>query len=388
MSSFVGAAVVDISGSALLGAIAGGAVTGGLVSAVTGGNIGQGMLMGAVTGGVGNVAGGLISGAIGTGANVAGLSDVGNLAGAANAYASAGYSAEDIASFLSQSGVPEQTATSLGQSAFTSGGALTGDAVSSIVGQNTANLGNFLNTGNPANSSFLSGIQSASAKNPSLLSAGGNLLGSVVQANATENAAATRAQAAAQAGQQQLAIYNQQQAAQAPWLAAGQTALGQLSADTQTGGQFNKPFTMADAQNMPAYSFALGQGKTAMGNQAAMGGQQLSANTTQGIGTLAEGLAAQYENQAFNQNLQQNQFSENSLQSLAGLGQTAVQTGNTNLTNLGNNQAASTVGSAGATAAGQQGVGQIVGQAIPSLTSSLNQMFSLSNLLNPTPAGP
>ena len=124
-----------------------------------------------------------------------------------------------------------------------------------------------------------------------------------------------------------------------------------------------------------------------MGNQAAMGGQQLSANTTQGIGTLAEGLAAQYENQAFNQNQQQNQFAENSLQSIAGIGQTAVQTGNANLTNLGNNQAGATVGSAGATAAGQQGVGQIAGQAIPSLTSSLNQMYSLSNLLNPTPAG-
>jgi hypothetical protein len=388
MSSFVAAIATDLGAGELLATVIGGAATGGLVSAVTGGNIVNGMLMGAATAGIGNVAGGLISGAIGTGANVADLSDVGNLASAANQYAAAGYSAEDIAGFLSQSGVPTSTAASIAQDAFTSGGALTGDAVSNIVGQNTANLGNFLNTGNPANSSFLSGLQAASAKNPSLLSAGGNLLGSVVQANAVENAAATRAQAAAQAGQQQLAIYNQQQAAQAPWLAAGQTALGQLSAETQPGGQFNKPFTMADAQNMPAYQFALQQGKTAMGNQAAMGGQQLSANTTQGIGTLAEGLASQYEQQAFNQNLAQNQFAENSLQSLAGLGQTAVQTGNTNLTNLGNNQAASTVGSAGATAAGQQGVGQIVGQAIPSLTSSLNQMFSLSNLLNPSPTGP
>jgi hypothetical protein len=81
---------------------------------------------------------------------------------------------------------------------------------------------------------------------------------------------------------------------------------------------------MADAQNSPAQQFALQQGTGAIQQSAASKGGLLGTNTLQDITKFAEGEAATYENQAFNQWLAQQQMQLGAQQSLAQVGQTNV----------------------------------------------------------------
>ena len=203
-----------------------------------------------------------------------------------------------------------------------------------------------------------------------------NYLGTQGLATATKDAAQQQADAAAKAGQQQLAIYNQQRADQAPWTAAGTTALGQLSAGTQPGGQFSKTFSTADMQNvMPAFTFANDQAQTAMQNQLRAQGQTGS-NVVQGAGTLAAGLASQYEGQAYNQFSQDQMLKFNELGSLANIGQTSVNIGNQNLGSLGTAQANATMGGANALASGTIGAAGYNAQGIQGLGNTLSQLLS------------
>jgi hypothetical protein len=158
----------------------------------------------------------------------------------------------------------------------------------------------------------------------------------------------------------------QQQEIQKPYQQAGTEALSQLQEGLKPGGQYNRAFTMADAQNMPAYQFALEQGKEAINNAAGAGGLQLSSANIQSLGKFAEGTAAQYEQQAFNQWMSQNNLSLGALQNLVQTGQ--ISTGQlqqalaqhgvsmeTLQQNLGNAQAQGTLGAAGAQAQGVLG---------------------------------
>jgi hypothetical protein len=343
--------------SAGLGAAAAGAVTGGVVAAVTGGDIGQGMLGGALTAGIGSAAGAYLGGA--AGAEMA-AADAAQLA-------AQGMDAAMIGDTLSASyGLDALSAASMGQAAAFGGSVAdiagaAGAATSSSFGQSLLN-------------------QVTDPKTGKLLSFAGNLMGAATQATAAKRAAQIQADAAAKAGQQQLAIYQQQRADQAPWMAAGETALGQLSAGTREGGKFNKPFTMADAQNMPAYKFALEQGQQALGRQAAMGGQNLSAQNLQGQMGLAEGLAAQYENQAFNQNLSQNNQQYNQLAGLANTGQVAVNQVGADAGAYGTAAANATNNAAAANASGVIGQANAVQGGINAVLGGAAQMQTLSSL--------
>lgn len=203
-----------------------------------------------------------------------------------------------------------------------------------------------------------------------------NYLSTQQQANAIKSAAQTQADAASKAGQQQMAIYNQQRADQAPWTAAGTTALGQLSAGTQEGGSLVKPFSTADMKNvMPAFTFANDQGQVAMQNQLRSQGQTGN-NVVQGAGTLAEGLASQYEGQAFNQYQATQNAEANKLQSLANIGQTSVGTTNQNLGSLGTAQANATIGAGNAQAQGTIGAAGYNAQGLAGLGNTLAQLLS------------
>jgi hypothetical protein len=143
-----------------------------------------------------------------------------------------------------------------------------------------------------------------------------------------------------------------------PAVGAGTQALNTLSTGLQTGGQFNKPFTMADAQNTDAYKFALQEGKSAINNAAAAGGTQLSSANTQALGTMATGLAASTEQQAFNQNLQTNQQQIGALQGVANTGQTATGQLDQQLANAGASTATAQTAMGSNTAAGTMGTAQ------------------------------
>jgi hypothetical protein len=119
-------------------------------------------------------------------------------------------------------------------------------------------------------------------------------------------------------------VLAQQTALQQPYIGAGTQALDTLSKGLLPGGQFNRGFTMADAQNMPAYQFALEQGKQAIDASAARGGTQLSSNNINSLTTFAEGTAAQYQQQAFNQWLAQNNLTLGGLQNMVHTGQVSA----------------------------------------------------------------
>lgn len=218
-------------------------------------------------------------------------------------------------------------------------------------------------------------IQSTAALGAARTQAGAaTATGQTLAGGATTAAGQTIAgeQAAIGTAQQTLA---QQQAIQQPYQTAGTQALQTLSAGLAPGGQFNRPFTMADAQNMPAYQFALEQGQQAISNAAAAGGTQLSSANIESLGKFASGTAAQYEQQAFNQWLQQNNLSLGALQNMVATGQISTGQLQTSLQNagvsmqtaqkaIGAAQATGTLGAAQATAAAQTAAANATAQGM------------------------
>jgi hypothetical protein len=156
-----------------------------------------------------------------------------------------------------------------------------------------------------------------------------------MQSDAALSAAGTLSTGALQGAQQQVAGQNAaidtakstlatQTTNQQPYMTAGTDALKTLSAGLQPGGQFNKPFTMADAQNTPAMQFAQEQGMNTIQNSAAAKGGLLTSNTNEGLVQFGQANAAQYEQQAFNQWLQQNNLSLGALQNMVQTGQVST----------------------------------------------------------------
>jgi hypothetical protein len=150
-----------------------------------------------------------------------------------------------------------------------------------------------------------------------------SLYGANKQAGAAKDAANISAAAAREQTQLQRDIFNQQQANQAPYLAAGTNALAQLREGTAPGGQFTRNFGMQDYQADPGYAFRLSEGLKQLGSQARAQGGAGGGRTMMGIQNYAQGLASQEYGNAFNryQTNRANQLQP--LQSLAGIGQTA-----------------------------------------------------------------
>lgn len=139
------------------------------------------------------------------------------------------------------------------------------------------------------------------------------------QANAANQAAQLQAKSAADALAFEKQQYATQQANQAPWLASGTQALGQL----QSMPSFQGPG--ADFTQDPGYQFRVAQGLKAIQNSAAARGGALSGGTLKGITDYSSGAASQEYNNAFNRSLSTYQTNQNALLSRAGLGQNATQ---------------------------------------------------------------
>ena len=185
----------------------------------------------------------------------------------------------------------------------------------------------------------------------SLLGAGLGVFGSTSAANTQANAANQAAQLQYQLGEQGLNFQEQQYAQNqknlAPWIQAGQGAVGnlsQLEQQAQNGQgplapwtqQFQAP-TAQQAANYPGYQFQQQQGQLALQNSAAASGGLLSTGTAKNLDAYSQGLAQQDYTNVYNQALQQyqlgyNQYEQNQSNlfnryaSLAGLGQTSAST--------------------------------------------------------------
>jgi hypothetical protein len=192
------------------------------------------------------------------------------------------------------------------------------------------------------------------------------LIGSILGSNASSDAADAQIAAANAASANTMAMYNQNRADLSPWRVAGVNALNQLSAGTQPGGQFVRPFGMSDYQADPGYGFRLSEGIKALDRSAASRGNLLSGGALKGITRYGQDMASQeYGNayarynqdqgNAFNRINSMSSTGANAAGQIAGLGASAAgQVGN-NIMGAGNAQAAGMVGGANALSAGLAG---------------------------------
>jgi hypothetical protein len=167
-----------------------------------------------------------------------------------------------------------------------------------------------------------------------------------------KSGADTQAAAASRASDISNEQYNQTRADQAPWRAAGQTALNQLVplATNYT------PFGMDQFKADPGYQFRLQEGLKQLGHAAGARGGLISGQTLKGLQDYAQNSASGEYTNAFNRYQTERAARLNPLQSLAGIGQSATnfigQAGAQNAATMGNYL----TGGAAAQAAGNLGV--------------------------------
>ena len=166
-----------------------------------------------------------------------------------------------------------------------------------------------------------------------LLGSGGQALSSYLASRAQQNAAG-------QATNALLSMYNQNRADLAPWRNAGATAVGQLTDLTTPGKQFN------EMSRDPGYMDRLKVGRTALDNQLRAAGKFYS----------GPAIKAGIE---YNQNFASNEFNNvyNRLAGLAGTGQTAANTTAQLGQNTAAGQASNLTGAGNARASGYVGLG-------------------------------
>ena len=136
--------------------------------------------------------------------------------------------------------------------------------------------------------------------------------------------------------------YDLQREDLAPYREAGGIALGQIGRGTADGGEFNRKFTMADYQADPGYAFRQSEGLRAVDASAAARGGALSGGAIRANNRYAQDLASQEFGNAFSRYQTDLGNRYNRLAGVAGVGQTAVNSGNQASQNFTNNQANST----------------------------------------------
>lgn len=211
------------------------------------------------------------------------------------------------------------------------------------------------------------------------ISAAGSIASGAIGAHAASSAADKQVAAEQQALDFQKGVYGDQVKNQQPYVDAGQYSIGQLMKQLQNGTfgagsnpNFTAP-TADEARATPGYEFTLSQGMRGVGASQAARGMALSGAGVKEAAGYATGLADTTYNDVFSRALQgyqanlQKQAQEYGQESgVATLGQSAIQSiGNTGtqaatnigniMSNIGNAQAAGTVGSANAWSNGISG---------------------------------
>ena len=167
--------------------------------------------------------------------------------------------------------------------------------------------------------------------------------------------------------------YAQTRADQEPWRLAGERALGKLE-----GASEYTPFGMAQFQADPGYGFRLSEGQKALDRQAAARGGLISGGALKAAQRYGQEMGSQEYTNAFNRYQTERQAKLGPLQSLAGVGQTAVN----QLATAGQNYATSASEAAGA--AGQARASGYMGgaNAISGGVGSYLGYQSNTNLVN------
>lgn len=237
--------------------------------------------------------------------------------------------------------------------------------------------------------------------------------GALISSSASKSAAKTEATASNQASTQELDMFNQTQANEAPFVAAGGNALPALQSGVGIGpggtgtGPLNAqypnmaPFTLSDFQTSPGYQFQVQEGENAiLNNRSALGGVN-SGNTLKALTSYGEGVANQDYWNAYNAyvnnyqqgyanytNNQNQKFGQ--LQTLAGSGQNAAANLGALSANTGAAIGNNIIGAGNASAAGTVASGNAINSGVQNLSQNylLANAISGGNLFGSSSSGP
>lgn len=211
-----------------------------------------------------------------------------------------------------------------------------------------------------------------------VVSAGASIIGGNAAARAQRQAADQSAQVQREQNAEARRQYEQNRADLAPYRDQGYTSLGQLGRGTVDGGEFNRDFTLADYQADPGYAFRLAQGQRGVEASAAARGGALSGAALKALARYNQDQASQEYGAAYNRYNNNLTTRFNRLSSLAGIGQTATNTGVADGNNLtanlqqGANNITSSINAAGnARASAYANTAQAIGGAVNQIGSSL-----------------
>lgn len=148
---------------------------------------------------------------------------------------------------------------------------------------------------------------------------GGALGGGIDQGNAISDAASQQAQGTSAALAENRRQFDVTQANQAPYLAAGKTALGKLQAENDI------PLDPSTVQMDPGYQFGLQQGEQAIDRKTAAAGGRISGAALKAAAQYGTNYATTGYSTAYARQNQARTDRLNRLAALAGVGQTATQ---------------------------------------------------------------
>lgn len=193
-----------------------------------------------------------------------------------------------------------------------------------------------------------------------------SLFGGKTQADAAQEAAKIQSGAANDATRLQREQFEQQRADLAPWRQVGEQNLERLN--NLAPFEFNP----SDLENNPGYQFRLKEGLKAVQNSAATRGGLFSGGTMKSLNNYAQGAASDEYQNAYNRALGTYGTNLNRLQSLAGIGQTAVGAMNSAGQNYANNAGNLAVGGANALAGGYTGAANATASGYVGGANALN----------------
>lgn len=200
-----------------------------------------------------------------------------------------------------------------------------------------------------------------------------------IQQGAAQDAALQREQNAEAARQ-----YDQDRADLSPFREAGYTSLAQLTKGTQDGGEFNRNFTLADFQQDPGYQFRQSEGMKGLDRSASARSGVLSGGALKALDRYNQDYASNEYGAAYTRYNNDTTQRYNRLASIAGVGQTATNTGiQSGQSYIGglqqgvNNLTASNDAAANARASSYTAAGNAIGGAV----GNIGNYFALKSLL-------
>jgi len=200
-------------------------------------------------------------------------------------------------------------------------------------------------------------------------SAAGSIASGLIGASASKKAAETQAAATREAIAQQRAMFDIQNAQQAPYREAGYSALSDIAGMKP---YLTKQFGQEDFQAGidPSYNFRLQQGNIATTNLANQAGGLVGGNALQGLTNYGQNAASQEFANVFNRFQSQRTGIYNTLAGIAGIGQNAQNQVSNLAQNTAGNIGQATIGIGNAYAGGQVGAANALSGGIQGATSA------------------